>query len=178
MLPVDLREWVRGDDLVHFLVDALALLDVGAAKLNERGTGSEQYPPGMMLGLLIYCYANGLFSSRQIERATYQHLSVRYLTADTHPDHDTIAKFRRENGALLRSVFVQLLRLARQAGLLKLGVLALDGTKLEANATKRKTLTYEQVLTELARLDDMIGELLAAAETADQQGKMAARGTG
>lgn len=171
LLPVDLREWVRGDDLVHFLVDALALLDVGAAKLNERGTGSEQYPPGMMLGLLIYCYANGLFSSRQIERATYQHLSVRYLTADTHPDHDTIAKFRRENGALLRSVFVQLLRLARQAGLLKLGVLALDGTKLEANATKRKTLTYEQVLTELARLDDQVGELLAAAETADQQGE-------
>ena len=75
MLPVDLREWVRGDDLVHFLVDALALLDVGAAKLNERGTGSEQYPPGMMLGLLTYCYAKGLFSSRQIERATYQHLS-------------------------------------------------------------------------------------------------------
>ena len=77
MLPVDLREWVRGDDpLVHFLVDALALLDVGAAKLNERrGTGSEQYPPGMMLGLLIYSYAQGQFSSRQIERATYQHLS-------------------------------------------------------------------------------------------------------
>jgi len=171
LLPVDLREWVRGDDLVHFLVDALPLLDVGAAKLNERGTGSEQYPPGMMLGLLIYCYANGLFSSRQIERATYQHLSVRYLTADTHPDHDTIAKFRRENGPLLRSVFVQLLQLARQAGLLKLGTLALDGTKLEANATKRKTLTHAEVLAGLAQLDDRVGELLAAAETADQQGE-------
>ena len=109
LLPVDFREWVRGDDLVHFLVDALALLDVGAAKLNERGTGSEPYPPGMMLGWLIYCYANGFFSSRQIERATYQNLSVRYLAANTHPDHDTIAKFRRENGVLIRSAFVQLL---------------------------------------------------------------------
>lgn len=169
LLPVDMREWVRADDLVHFLVDALPLLDLKPAKLNERGTGSEQYPPGMMLGLLIYCYANGVFSSRQIERATHQNLSVRYLAADTHPDHDTIAKFRRENGALLRSAFVQLLQLARASGLLKLGVLALDGTKLGANATKRKTLTHAEVVAELSRLEVRVKELLAAAETADEQ---------
>lgn len=171
LLPPDLREWVQADDLVHFLVDATSLLELNLAKVNVRGTGSEQYPPGMMLSLLIYCYANGQFSSRQIERATYQHLSVRYLAANTHPDHDTIAKFRRENGALLRSAFVQLLQLARRAGLLKLGVLALDGTKLEANATKRKTLTHAQVMAELAQLDGCVAELLAAAETADQQGE-------
>src|SRR5882757_9757696 len=86
LLPQDLRDWVPADDLVHFLVDALPLLDLSAARINHRGTGSEQYPPGMMLGLLIYCYANGFFSSRQIERATYQNLSVRYLAANTHPD--------------------------------------------------------------------------------------------
>jgi transposase len=171
LLPPDLREWVQADDLVHFLVDALPLLELGSAKVNARGTGSEQYPPGMLLSLLIYCYANGQFSSRQIERATYQHLSVRYLAANTHPDHDTIAKFRRENGALLRLVFVQLLQLARRAGLLKLGVLALDGTKLEANATKRKTLTHAQVVAELAELDGRVAELLTAAEGADQQGE-------
>ena len=171
LLPPDLRDWVQQDDLVHFLVDALPLLDVSVARVNLRGTGSEQYPPAMMLGLLTYCYANGQFSSRQIERATYQHLSVRYLAANTHPDHDTIAKFRRENGALLRSVFVQLLQLARQAGLLKLGVLALDGTKLEASATKRKTLTAAQVEAELQQLDQRVTELLQQAETADQRGE-------
>ena|SRR2546422_195975 len=170
LLPPDLRDWVQQDDLVHFLVDALALLDVSAAPVNTRGTGSEQYPPGMMLGLLIYCYANGLFSSRQIERATYQNLSVRYLAANTHPDHDTIAKFRRENGPLLRAAFVQLLQLARQAGLLKLGALALDGTKLEANAAKRKTLTAAQLEAELSRLDQRVAELLLRAEAADRSG--------
>ena len=170
LLPPDLRDWVQQDDLVHFLVDALMLLDLSAATVNARGTGSEQYPPGMLLGLLIYCYANGLFSSRQIERATYQNLSVRYLAANTHPDHDTIAKFRRENAALLRSAFVQLLQLARQAGLLKLGALALDGTKLEANAAKRKTLTTAQVEEELCRLEQRVSELLHRAEAADQSG--------
>ena len=169
LLPPDLRDWVQDDDLVHFLVEALALLDVSEAKVNARGTGSEEYPPAMMLGLLIYCYANGLFSSRQIERATYRNLSVRYLAANTHPDHDTIATFRRKNGALLRGAFVQLLQLARQAGLLKLGVVALDGTKLQANATKRKTLSAAEVEAQLSRLDGQVAELLQQAETADQQ---------
>src|SRR5579863_10036864 len=126
LLPQDLREWVQEDDLVHFLVDALALLDLPAARVNQRGSGSEQYPPGMMLALLIYCYANGLFSSRQIERANYQNLSVRYLAGNTHLDHDTIAKFRRDNGALLQSVFVQLLQVCarhkRGAGFLLSGI--------------------------------------------------------
>jgi hypothetical protein len=123
----------------------------------------------MMLGVLVYYYAQGIFSSRQIERATYQHLSVRYLAGDTHPDHDTIAKFRRENGALLRSVFVQLLQLAAGAGLLKLGSIALDGTKLEAATTKRKTRTYAQLQEELSQLDRQVAQLLQQAEAADQK---------
>lgn len=168
LLPPDLREWVRHDDLVHFLVDALNVLDLSSAAVNTRGTGSAQYPPRMMLVLLIYSYAQGLFSSRAIERATYQNISVRYLAANTHPDHDTIAKFRRENAALLRSVFVQLLALARRAGLLQLGAIALDGTKLEASATKRKTLARAQLDEELRRLDVRVSELLARAEAADQ----------
>src|ERR1700691_3852920 len=160
LLPPDLRDWVQQDDLAHFLVDALAMLDLSQAASNVRGTGSEQYPPAMMLALLIYCYADGQFSSRQIERATYQHLSVRYLAGDTHPDHDTIAKFRRENGQLLRSAFVQLLQLAARVGLLKLGDIALDGTKLEAAATKRKTRTYAQLQEELAQLEEQVGQRL------------------
>lgn len=168
LLPPDLRDWVQEDDLAHFLVDAVALLDFSGAAVNGRGTGSAQYPPAMMLGLLIYCYAHGIFSSRQIERATYQHLSVRYLAANTHPDHDTIAKFRRDNGPLVRSAFVQLLQLARAAGLLQLGAVALDGTKLQANAAKHKTRTAQRFEAELAALEIQVTELLQRAQHADQ----------
>src|SRR6202522_1613201 len=168
LLPADLREWVQRDDLVHFIVDALAVLDVSNANVNRRGTGSEQYPPGMMLGLLIYCYAQGLFSSRQIERATYQNLSVRYLAANTHPDHDTIAKFRRENAPLIRSAFVQLLRLAQATGLLRLGAIALDGTKIGAATTRRQNLTYAELQEQIGQLDARVANLLAEAEAADQ----------
>jgi transposase len=167
LLPVDLRDWVANDDLAHFILDALALVDLSAAACNQRGTGSEQYPPGMMLGVLIYCYAQGFFSSRVIERATYQHLAVRYLAGNTHPDHDTIASFRRQNGALLRSVFVQLLALARRSGLLRLGAVALDGTKLKAAASRRRTLSLAQIDAELGELEKSVGELLDRAEAAD-----------
>jgi transposase len=159
---------VQDDDLVHFVVDAVGLLDLSSASVNSRGTGSEQYPPGMMLGLLIYSYAQGVFSSRRIERATYQNLSVRYLTADTHPDHDTIAKFRRENTAMIRSAFVQLLRLAQASGLVRLGAIALDGTKLAAATNKRQNLTYAQLQAELGQLDAQVATLLEHAAAADQ----------
>lgn len=170
LLPPDMRDWVQEDDLVHFVIDALAVLDVSAARLNQRGTGNEQYPPSMMLGLLIYCYAQGIFSSRQIERATHQHISVRYLTGNTHPDHDTVAKFRRENAALIRSAFVQLLRLAQASGLLRLGAVALDGTKIAAAAAKRQNVTYEQLQAEIGELDAKVEGLLTRAEAADQSG--------
>jgi transposase len=168
LLPADLREWVQRDDLVHFIVDALEVLDVSSASVNRRGTGSEQYPPGMMLGLLVYCYAQGTFSSRQIERATYQNLSVRYLAANTHPDHDTIAKFRRENATLIRSAFVQLLRLAQAAGLLRLGAIALDGTKIGAATTRRQNLTYAKLQEQIGQLEVRVATLLEQAEAADQ----------
>src|SRR4051794_30448984 len=98
LLPPDLRQWVPEGHLVHFIMDAVGELDLSAAKVNERGTGNEQYPPGMLLGLLIYSYATGIFSSRQIERMTYDSVPVRLLCADTHPDHDTLCTFRRRNG--------------------------------------------------------------------------------
>ena len=170
LLPPDLRDWVREDDLVHFVIDALAILDVSAARLNQRGTGNEQYPPSMMLGLLIYCYAQGMYSSRQIERATHQNICVRYLTGNTHPDHDTVAKFRRENAALIRSAFVQLLRLAQGSGLLRLGAVALDGTKITAAAAKRQNVTYEQLQAEIGELNAKVEGLLERAEVADQNG--------
>ena len=98
LLPPDLRDWVGPEHMVHFVMDAVEALDLSTARVNVHGTGSAQYPPSMMLGLLIYCYANGIFSSRKIERATHRDVAVRYLTAGTHPDHDTICKFRERGG--------------------------------------------------------------------------------
>jgi transposase len=116
LLPPDLREWVAENDLAHLVLEAVELCDMGGAQLNVRGSGSEQYPPSMMMALLIYAYCTGLFSSRRIERATYDSVALRYLCANHHPDHDTIAKFRRENEALFRKSFGQVLLMAREAG--------------------------------------------------------------
>lgn len=118
LLPPDLREWVADNELAHLILEAVELCDLRVARCNVRGSGSEQYPPTMMLALLIYAYATGLFSSRRIERGTYESAAVRYLCANHHPDHDTIAKFRRENEGLFRSCFNQVLMLAREAGVL------------------------------------------------------------
>jgi transposase len=167
LLPPDLREWVADDDLAHFVLEAVESLDLGLAAVNARGTGSEQYPPSMMLAVLVYSYASGIFSSRRIEQATYRHLSVRYLSGNTHPDHDTIAKFRRENTRLIESVFVQVLELAREMGLLRLGIVSLDGTKVRANASKRATWTHAEMQQELAALRQPVEQLLAQAEQAD-----------
>ena len=138
LLPPDLRDWVPGDHLVHFIMDALGLLDLGAARVNHSGSGSAQYPPSLMLGLLIYSYATGTFSSRRIERNTHEQVAVRLLCADHHPDHDSICAFRRENRALLASSFHQVLESAARIRVLRVGdvTLALDGTKILANASK------------------------------------------
>ncbi len=104
LLPPDMRDWIPEDDLAHFVIEAVELVDVSRFRVNQRGTGSPQYEPRMMLALLIYCYAIGIFSSRRIERATWRDLGVRFVAANRHPDHDTIAKFRlgwlRDGGQL------------------------------------------------------------------------------
>ena len=135
--------------------------------MNSRGTGSKQYPPGMMLALLVYCYANGVFSSRRIERATYRDIAVRYLTADTHPDHDTICAFRRDNGELVEEAFCQALRLARQMGLLKLGTVAVDGTHIKANASKHKGVRYDRAGELEKQLRRDVKKLIEQAEASD-----------
>jgi len=112
LLPPNLRDWVPADHLVHFILDAVDALDLRQVKVNTRGTGSEQYPPHLLLALLIDSYATGTFSSRRIERSTYDSVPVRLLCADTHPDHDTLCTFRRENPALLSESFVKVLQLA------------------------------------------------------------------
>lgn len=169
LLPPDLQEWVADNDLVKFVVEAVSATDLRTAQVNVRGTGSEQYPPEMMLALLIYSYATGLFSSRKLERATYDSIAVRYLCANTHPDHDTIAKFRRENGGLIRQCFVQVLELAVELGLLKLGTISIDGTKIKAAASKRRTVNEEQLAEQIRVLEQEVSRRLEEAERVDNE---------
>lgn len=169
LLPCDLRDWVAQDDLVHFVLEAVNGVDLRGVPMNERGTGSEQYPPRMMLGLLIHSYATGVFSSRKIERLTYQDLSVRYLCGNTHPDHDTIADFRARHRDLFQRSFVAVLKLARELKLVHLGTVHIDGTKILADATKRVTLDAAMLDQQLELADRELSEaLLEQAEQADR----------
>src|SRR5205809_7919521 len=170
LLPPNLRDWVADDHLVHFILDAVAALELPQVKVNERGTGSEQYPPTMLLALLIYSYATGTFASRRIEQSTYDSVPVRLLTADTHPDHDTICTFRRENKALLSESFVKVLQLAQQLQVLQVGqiTVAVDGTKVLANASKHSAVSYERAGQMIAQLELEVGQLIAKAERADR----------
>jgi len=136
LLPCDLRDWVPAGHIVHFILDAVEQLPLTHFHINHRGTGSEQYPPGMMLALLIYSYATGRFGSRTIEAATHSDVAVRYLCANTHPDHDSICTFRTANEAAFRAAFVSVLQLAHHLRLTQVGTVSVDGTKIQANASK------------------------------------------
>jgi transposase len=169
LLPPDLRQWIPQDHLAHYILDAVESLPLTTLRVNERGTGDEQFPPRMMLGLLIYCYATGTFSSRAIERATHTDVAVRFLAGDTHPDHDTICEFRRQNAAVLAESFGQVLELARELKLLKFGqlTLAADGTKVLANASKHSAVSYQRAGEQIELLRREVAQLLAKAEQAD-----------
>jgi len=169
LLPPNLRDWVPADHLVHFILDAVDGLDLRQVRVNTRGTGSEQYPPKMLLALLIYSYATGTFSSRRIEQSTHDSVPVRLLTADTHPDHDTICAFRCANQALLNESFVKVLQLAQQLKLLQFGqiTVAADGTKVLASASKHSAVSYERAGEMITQLELEVEQLLAKAEQAD-----------
>jgi transposase len=169
LLPPDLRQWVPRDHLVHFIMDAVGELDLRGARVNERGTGDEQYPPRLLLGLLIYSYATGVFASRQIERATHENVAVRLLCADTHPDHDTICTFRRAHRELLARSFAQVIEMSARCGVLKIGgiTVAIDGTKVLASASKHSAVSHARAGERMRELDLEIEELLRKAENAD-----------
>jgi len=168
LLPPDLRDWIGEDDLVHFVIEAVERLPLGVFKVNHRGTGSAQMHPHVMLSLLIYCYANGIFSSRKIERATYRDVGVRYITGDTHPDHDTICTFRRENFSAITEAFVDLLELAKSMGLLNLGQVSTDGTHIKASAAMDQNISYQRAKTLREQLTIDIEGLLQKADEADE----------
>ena len=169
LMPPDLRDWVRGDHIVHFIIDAVDQLPHEYFQLNHRGTGDEQYPPRMMLALLIYCYATGRFSSRVIEAATENDVAVRYVCGgDLRPDHDTICTFRRTNRKLFEKAFVEVLLMAQEtAGLKKVGTVSIDGTKIKANASKHSAVSYKHAGQQIELLRKEVEQLTAKAEQAD-----------
>ena len=170
LLPPSVDEWLPERHLARFVVEVIERLDLSAMVGAYRGSGSASYHPCVLLGLLVYGYATGVFSSRQLERATYDLVAFRFIAANDHPDHDTIATFRRRFLAEIEGLFVQVLMLAREAGLLKLGTVALDGTKVHANASRHSALSYEHASKLEAQLKAEVGELMALAEAADSGG--------
>lgn len=168
LLPPSIDEWLPQRHLARFVVEVIEGLDLTAMSRSYRGTGSACYHPAPLLGLLVYGYATGVFSSRKLERATYDSVSFRFIAANDHPDHDTIATFRRRFLKEIEALFVQILLLAREMGVLKMGTVALDGTKIHANASRHSALSHEHACKIEAQLKAEVVALLAKAEAADQ----------
>ena len=167
LLPPSVDDWLPERHLARFVVEVIDGLDLSAMSRSYRGTGSASYHPALLLGILVYGYATGVFSSRKLERATYDSVAFRFIAANDHPDHDTIATFRRRFLKEIEGLFVQVLALAREIGMLKLGTVALDGTKIHANASRHSALSYEHAGKIEAQLKAEVAELLARAEAAD-----------
>jgi transposase len=168
LLPPSVDEWLPQRHLARFVVEVVDGLDLSAMTRSYRGAGSASYHPALLLGILVYGYATGVFSSRKLERATYDSVAFRFIAANAHPDHDTIATFRRRFLQDIEDLFVKVLLLAREMGMLKLGTVGLDGTKIHANASRHSALSYEHAGKIEAQLKAEVAELTAMAEAADQ----------
>ncbi len=168
LLPPSVDEWLPEKHLARFVVEVIDGLDLSAMRKGYRGLGSASYDPALLLGVVVYGYATGVFSSRKLERATYDSVAFRFIASNEHPDHDTIAAFRRRFLPQIEALFVQVLLLAREMGVLKLGTVALDGTKIHANASRHSALSYEHAGKIEAQLKAEVAELMAKAEAADQ----------
>src|SRR5213080_4297143 len=168
LLPPSVDEWLPEKHLARFVVEVIDGMDLRAMSGSYRGSGSASYHPRMLLGILVYGYATGIFSSRKLERATYDSVAFRFIAANDHPDHDTIATFRQRFLKQIEGLFVQVLLLAREMGMLKLGTLGIDGTKIHANASRHSALSYEHAGKIEAQLQAEVAELMAKAEAADQ----------
>jgi len=167
-LSVTLGEALPPNHLARFVVDVIGQLDLSALYARYAPLGGEAFAPEILLALLFYGYATGVFSSRNIEKATHEHLAFRYVAGGLHPDHDTIANFRKTFLPELQDLFVQILLLAKLAGVLKLGNLSLDGSKIHADASKSHAVSYKRLIELEAHLRTEVQELLNLGEQADQ----------
>src|SRR6266705_5481799 len=167
-LTVRLGDCLPPEHLARFVVDSVAQLDLSALYARYGPRGGEPYAPEVLLGLLLSGYATGVFSSRKIERATSEAVPFRFIAGNLHPDHDTLATFRRTFLPELKDLFVQVLLLAQMAGVLKLGKISLDGTKIHADASKSKAVSYKHLLALSTHLRAEVDELFALSEQANQ----------
>lgn len=168
LLPPSVQDWLPEGHLARFVVEIVEQLDLRSLKASYAGRGSQPYNPAMLLALLFYGYSTGVFSSRKLERSTYDSVAFRFIAANRHPDHDTIATFRKRFLKELSGLFVQILMIARQMNMLKLGSVSLDGSKIKANASKHKALSYEHACKLEVQLKSEVAELLKRAESADK----------
>lgn len=169
LLPPSVQDWLPESHLARYVVDVVEALDLSELERAYAGRGSDAYHPAMLLSLLIYGYATGTHSSRKIERATYDSLAFRFIACDQHPDHDTLASFRRRFGAQFADAFVQVLQVARENQLSRFGTVSLDGTKIHANASRHSALSYGHAEKIEAQLKAEVQEMLKLAEAADQR---------
>ena len=170
LLPPSLQEWLPEGHLARFVAAVSEQLDwsaIGAAYTRKDGRGQAGYHPLLLTRLLLYGYCVGVVSSRKIERQTYEDVAFRFLAADQHPDHDTIAGFRQQHLEALAGLFIQALQLCRQAGLVKLGQVAIDGTKRKANASQHKAMSYGRMGAAEQQLQQQVEDLLRQAAEAD-----------
>jgi transposase len=168
LLPPSMDDWLPEGHLARFIVEIVGQLDLTTIKSAYAGRGSKAHHPEMLLALLFYGYATGVFSSRKLEQATYESVAFRYIAANDHPDHDTIATFRKRFLPELTPLFVQILLIAQQMGVLKLGKVSLDGTKIKANASKHRALSWKHACKLEAQLKAEVEDLLRQAEEADR----------
>lgn len=171
LLPPSLREWLPGNHLAHFISDVVDELDMKEfiKTYSNSYRGQPPYHPAMMLKVLLYAYCTGTPSSRKIERKTYEDIAFRFLAASDHPDHDTIATFRKTHMTAIKGLFLEVLILCREAGLAKAGHVSLDGTKIKANASKHKAMSYARMGEKENTLKQEIDELLKKAEKTDAE---------
>ena len=167
MFPASMDDWLPQDHLARFVVDTIERLDVRHLEAAYRGCGVKAYHPRMLLGLLFYAYATGVFSSRRMEQATYDSIPFRYVTADKHPDHDTIATFRRRFLKELPGLFLQILVIAAKARVHKVGTVSIDGSKVKANASKHSALSWGYISKLEPQLKAEVAELLRKGGEAD-----------
>ena len=167
LLPPSVQDWLPEQHLARFVVEVASKLDLHELEMPYAGRGTKAYHPEMLLGLLFYGYATGVFASRKLEEATYDSLAFRYIAANTHPDHDTIATFRKRFLKQLKPLFVQILLLARTMGFLNLGKISLDGSKVQANASKHSALSWGHATELEQQLKAEVARLMAMAAAAD-----------
>src|SRR5258708_5324669 len=165
---IQLSEALPPNHLARFVVDVVSQLDLSSLYERYGEVGGEAIAPEILLALLFYGYATGLFSSRKIETATYESIPFRFMASGLHPDHDTIANFRKTFLAEIQALFVQILLLATQAEVFKLGNISLDGTKIQADASKSKAVSYKRLRELESQLSQEVSELMSLGESADQ----------